>query len=706
MENIMSDKKVLDENQLKPELMGVCTNLVAFPHTTSPTRSYMVGGMIPKAVVTEGASERKIKTGNEYQYAETARKVVAPSNMVVEEIFYVRSLAPGSENQTDRWNTIYVVFKNDEKNAYDVLELPRYHTQNSYIAFEYKYDKKVMRKLEIGATFAKGTIFAQSPRISDSGEWCFGMDLKVALGSFLATEEDGIVVTESCARDKLRCVFEHTREFGWNESDYIPLMLYGSDDDPKPFPECGESIRPDGIVMGFRRRVTEHALVSLTKKALRQPDHVHDILFLAPTDSEVMAVEVISERMKRNANNRSTEYIKQQHTNMLDSYERRQNEMWNNIISWYDKKVKANRGEPIPLTDPLDSLVRFALGSFTRSASSNRINPLQRAVKRQRIPDWQITIKLRQRVIGRTKFKMSGMSGDKGVIVNIIPDADAPAYEDGTTAEVIVNNTPAFRRQVYSMLMEQSINFINLNLHKDVTKLRNEGKYKEAFEALMTFYETGFPEFAEIVKRVVPDEASQYEHVDTIVRTQIAVAVRSDSPMYGVKIIEALRNQYKYEPQRIWFTNSLGERVLSKNPVMITSQHFLLLDKFGTDMSAQSLPHANIFGMPAKLNDVSKHASFLRKVQNRNAGEDEVRLRLSQSGAKEVAKNLAMGYSPELREEIARRIIRADDPFEINQLVKPEEYKLNRALRMSVSMLSDSGIVLRKETPLDRSEEK
>lgn len=690
------------ENQLDPAVIGICTNLSVSPQTSSPTRLYMAGGMVPKSVVTNGASERKILTGFEYQYAKTARRIEAPSNMIVEEVFFVKSHHSGAD-QTDKWNSIWVVFKNDEKNMYDVLELPRYNTQNTYVGFEYVYDKAVMRKLTKGATFAKGTVFAKSPRISDSGEWCFGMDLKVALGSFIATEEDGIIVTESCAREKLRCVFEHERKYSWNESEYIPLMLYGTDENPKPFPESGEGIRSDGIVMGFRRRVSEHALVSLTKKALRVPDHVHDIIFTAPTDSEVMSVEVLSEKMKDRSNNRSTDYIPQQHTDLLERYERRQNDMWNGVTTWYNNRVSQNRGEPIPTTEALDYFIRLAFGNYTKNNNTGKVNTLFRAVKRQRLKDWNVTIKLKQSVNGRTKFKLSGMYGDKGVIVSVIPDKDAPMYDDGTVAEICVNNTPAFRRQIYSMLMEQSINFMNVNIHKEVKELRAAGKYKEAYALLMKFYETGFPEFAELVSSVNLTEDNMMEHVDDVCRTQIAVQFRSDASLYGVDVVKELNKVFHYKPQHITFTNSLGERVRSKNPVLISNQHFLLLDKFGTDMSAQALPQANLFGMPAKLNDSNRHSGFLRNVHNRNSGETETRLRISQSGTRETMKNLAMAYSPELRKRITKRIIRASDPFDIDQLVKENEYNLNKAVRMASSMLSDSGYALRRELPSDRT---
>lgn len=706
MSKISKDKKLTyipPENQLKPEVMGVCANLVVFPSVSSPTRLYMVGNMIPKSVVTNGASGRKLMTGFEYQYGKTARAIVAPSNMVVEEIFYVESLLQNKNEMTDRWSPIYIVFKNDEKNMYDILELPKYNAQNTYVGFEYQYDRKVMNKLVNDykdAVFPKGTVFAKSPRVDETGEWRFGMDLKVVPGSFHFTEEDGIAITESCARDKLKCMFEHQRKFSWNEDDYIPLMLYGD----KPFPESGERIRPDGIVMGFRRRVKENALVSLTKKALSIPDYSHDILLMAPPNSEVMQVEVVSERMKNRSNNRSVEHIEQTHNLMLDRYERKQNEMWNNVLRWYHRKLINNRDADILMTDALDNFIRKAYGNFTRNATTGKNNSLNRATKKVKLKDWNVTILLREQVEGRSKFKMAGMNGDKGVIVKIIPDHEAPRYADGTVGEIFVNNTPAFRRQIYSMLMEQSINFININVHKEVVADQKKGDYEAAFKKLFKFYETGFPEFAEIVKNTIITPEDIRELVDHTARTQISVQVRSDSPLYGVEIIRALRKVYNYQPQKIIFTDSLGEVVESINPVLITTQHFMLLDKFGTDMSAQSLPASNLFGMPAKLNETSKHGSFIKDSWNRNNGETESRLKVSQVGGKEQNKQLAMGYSPELRIMMTKRIYRAEDPFDINQIIKEEEYGYNRAVAMASGMLSDSCYILRHERPDDLTE--
>ena len=689
------------ENQMDPELQGVGTNLVVFPWISSPTRMYMVGNMIPKSVDTNGRSERKLIAGSEYHYADNARRIEAPSNMIIEEVFYVHSPNPAGD-VTDKWGSMWLLFKNDELNAYDILELPKYNTQNTYIGFEYSYDQKVMGRIEKGARFEKGTVFGWSPRVSKTGEWMFGMNLKVCTGSFHFNEEDGIAITDWAAHEKLKCLFKHTRNFSWNEDEYVPLMLYGTDEDPKPLPESGERIRSDGIVMGFRRRNSRTALTTLTKKALRTPDINHDILFRAPINSEVMSVEVLSERMKDRSNNRSTDYVEQTHTKQMDRYERRQNDMWNSVTRWYNNKLSTNAGNDLPLSNKLDTFIRLAFANYTRS-SMGKVNPLFRGNKRVKLKDWNVTILLREMVPGRVKFKMTGMNGDKGVIVKIIPRHMAPRYADGTIADIIINNVPAFRRQIFSMLLEQSVNFINNNVHKEVRALRAAGNYDDAFAALLLFFDTGFPEFGELVRDVIFTPETIVEYVDHVAKTQISVQVISNTKLYGVAIIRALREVYAYKPERIIFTDSLGEEVMSDHPVLITDQHFMLLDKFGTDMSAQSLPLANLFGMPTKPNDMHKYGDFLQNKPNRNKGETEARLSISQSGPQEVNKNLALANSPELRTRANRRIIRADDGFNIDQLIKPEEYSLNNAVSMSAGMFSDSGYGLRREVPSDRT---
>lgn len=694
------------ENQILPEVTSVGINLTVSPHNVAAARKYMAGNMISKSCRTKGATVRRITAGFERQYGEHARKIVAPCNMEVERVVY-RKCINSNDAQTDDWGEIHVVFFDCELQRYDVLHLPKYHTHNFYVGFEYQYDKQMLNRLRKGATYAKGEVFATSPGVdNDTGEWKFGMETMVAGMTLPATEEDGIMVRDDYL-ERMGVMFEHIRKFGWNEAEYIPLNLYGTLDNPKAFPENGECVREDGLVMAFRRRDGNSALVSLTKKALMRADRLYDVKFYAPPGSIVKNIEVRSERLKDRSNNRRVEKPSYPHTKLLEQYETEDNNMWYDLKMWYFQTIRRySTTEDLPFTCELFAFIYQAFGNVTKDHAIAKPNFVKRTHRNKALLDWNVKITLKEEVHGKIRFKMSDTVGGKSVIVKTFKKEDAPVDDYGRSAEVIINNTPAFRRQIYASLMEASINFINLNIYDEVIKMRNSGDYQGAFKTLMRFYETTSPEFADIVKNVTstsPEFAN--DHVDYVARTEmISIQRRSDSEVVGVEVIRRLSEQYgHYKPTCVTYTNELGERERTLEPVIISSMYYLLLDKFGTEMSSESFPKRNLFGLPAKLNANDKYNKFYRSKVDRNTGETEARIAVSHEGGEETARMLTLANSPEAARMAIKRIIRSDDPFAVPEVIKPEEYKSNRALQLSMNMLTDAGYELRTENENDLS---
>jgi len=686
-------------NQLFPDLMSVNTNLNIAPGGDSASRIYMEGNMVPKSVVVSGASTRLITTGFEKQYGDQARSVICNSDMTVEEIFYVHS-SKGDGILSNGWKEIYVIFKNEDKNYHDLLVLPRFNTQNTYVGFEYVYDKDMMRRLKIGATYSKGEVFAKSPRVSTSGEWMFGQETIVCAMSHHSTEEDGIRMTDRYAQEKLRAMFKHNHSFEYNESEWIPLNLYGTLEDPQPFPPIGQPIRPDGFVMGFRRRSGCNPLVSLTREGLMRPDPLYDKIFRAPPSSIMMDVIVEGEKIKDRSNNRSTDQIPQQHNNALREHEGMRNMFFVNVVDWYERLITRNGNTEPECSFELDKFVRDAYGCYTkRNGIPNQLGYSYKGIRQK---DWKVTVLLKEEVAGKVKFKLAGTNGDKGVAVEIIPWQEAPHNSDGVYADIIINNTPAFRRQIMTMLAEATTNFINLQLHKEIKSLRAAGDYKKAWERLYLFYSTGWKEFAEVVDKAFPTQEERFEHVDYVCNDKITVNQISNSEVFGINIIRELRKVFKYQLEKLKFTDAFGREVESHNPVLLTSMYYMLLDKFGTDDSSQAFPKANPFGLPASDAHGDKHTNWHIDKGSRNIGEGETRWEAASNGAKENVKQLAIANSEIVRTNVIKRLLRADDPCDIECIVKDEEIATNRAVIMGSEMLSDSGYILRKERPEDR----
>ena len=349
--------------------------------------------------------------GFEKQYGHTARKIKAPSNMIVSKVFYRGSFQADGVTADD-WAEIYVVFFNEELQRYDLLVLPRYHTQNSYVGFEYVYDKDMLRRLrEENATFSKGEVFAHSPNVGETGEWNFGIDALVCGLTADYTEEDGIAVTDYFI-EKITTMFEHRRKHSWNESEFIPLNLYGTPEHPRPFPENGETVRDDGIVMGFRRRNTSSALVSLTKEALMRPDPNYDILLYAPANSVVKSIIVTTERYKNRSHNKSAEKITQPHTELLERYEGLSNRMANDVSQWCHRlESKFREDEDLPITNELNTFLTKQLGSVTKDLGTGKYNMTKRTDRNKSLLDWNVEVILKERVRGKKRFKLTDTQG-------------------------------------------------------------------------------------------------------------------------------------------------------------------------------------------------------------------------------------------------------------------------------------------------------
>lgn len=700
----MAEKPIYKKpfNQLAPELMSVGINLNPFPYSVSGSRQYMLGGNIAKATSIKGSTTRRNPTGYEVQYGDNTRRIEAPSNMTVERTFYQRSLQPGT-GLTDDWAEIHVVFFNEERQLYDLLTIPRYNTQNTYVGFEYNLNKDNLRKLnQENATFRKGDVFAYSPNLDDTGEWKFGTEAMVCGMTAHYTEEDGIGITQSFA-EKLSVMFQHSRKFSWNEGEYIPLNLYGTIDNPKCFPENGEQVRADGLVMGFRRRDTASALVGLTKKALMRPDRTYDMLFYASPHCVVKNVSVKSERYKNVSNNKKQEKITQPHTQLLERYEQRSNAMAFEVQEWYYRLDAKFKDSDLPATPELQEFISKQLGDVTKNFTSGRYNQVKRTYRNKNLLDWNIEILLKENVTGRKRFKLTNVFGGKGVIVNIIPDASAPRYKNGRRSEVIVNNTPAFRRQIFASLIEAGANLIGLEIEDRLKELvKGKDGYRNAFKELSKFYRSTAIEFADIVQMACPTESEQFDHIDYVLSDKICVQRRSNAQLYGADILRKMREEYpEIKPQPVTYVNEIGQEITTMFPVIISSEYYILLDKFGTDMSCQSFPKRNIYGLPSKLNHGDRYRNWHRDQSGRNVGEAESRQKQTQMGGEEIVRQLAAANSPYVAIMMTKRIIRADNPFRIKSIIKPEEYAMSRSLGMAMNLLNDAGYSLRKERESD-----
>lgn len=689
-------------NQVTTRTKGVSVGMNSNRECASPSRCYMLGKNLGKAAVIHGNTNRKFPSGEEAEYARTARKIETLSDVQIEGIFSVKDIQNTSEPM--EWGNVYLIVKDIETGYYDLIEMTKFNAQNMDLGFEYRYDQDLLRNIKVDARFKKGTVFASSARITDSNEWCPGVETRVAPMSHVYTEEDAVVIFESYAK-KIGVTFSRNHEHQWNEEDWVPLNLYGTIDHPQPFPLSGESVRHDGIVMGFRRKDQMAALAGLSKKALMNPDPVYDVLFYSTPGCTVADIEVQTERYKNQSNNRKAEKATQPHTLILEKIEESYNTFYNDVLRWFQRKSYQYSGN-VPLTDHLWNFIIRCKGGVTRDfhtpGANGKFHKVKRKIYNIPLKDWRVVIKLKENVEGKVRFKNTGMDGNKSVIMKILPDEMAPVDDYGNRAEMIVGNTPAFRRQILSSLIEQDVNFINIHLWPKIKAAKEAGNYKEAWDIAYKFYDTVNPSFAELAESLSAED--RMNHIDWITKDENEFCVKGSSgtDIVGMKIVDRVEKAYpEIKPTPVTYINEYGETKRTRYPIGITSIYYIMLDKFGDDISCQSMPKLNIFGLPTSLSKHERAREFYRATLNRNVGETEGRLFINQKGGAAAVRALSLANGPKNLDRAVKRILRSPNPFLIEQLVLPGEEKDNHSMQVINNIMSDFGVRLRKETDSD-----
>lgn len=233
--------------KIREELIGIHA-INAFVANDSSARSHMMSQHISQILTIEHGDEKIIQTGLEKQFgANTFSKKTLTDVRVLRVIPRYKGISATSVYAITE---IFIIVEDIKTGELDYLEIPYHFSLHQYFGFKYKWNTELINNLMPGDIVPKDTIFADSPTITDNSGYCFGINANVLLATVPEVAEDGVVVSKSMSERLTYSLFE-TRvvEFG---SDTFPLNIYGDENNYKAFPEIGEMVNDDSVIMVLR----------------------------------------------------------------------------------------------------------------------------------------------------------------------------------------------------------------------------------------------------------------------------------------------------------------------------------------------------------------------------------------------------------------------------------------------------------------------
>ena len=214
----------------------------------SSPRGYMMGQHLSQSLTIMNGDEKIIQTGLEKQLGENTFSKKVERDCIVHKV--IKRYESVSSGGIDKDVEKLLIVEYTDNGELDFINVPTYYAAHQEFGFEYVHNHDVLDKIRVGNILPKDTILADSPTKTKNDGYKVGVNANVALLTMKEVAEDGIIISKELA-EKMAFVMYEKRvvECG---SDSFPLNMYGDEKTYKPFPNIGEQINNDGIIMALR----------------------------------------------------------------------------------------------------------------------------------------------------------------------------------------------------------------------------------------------------------------------------------------------------------------------------------------------------------------------------------------------------------------------------------------------------------------------
>lgn len=597
----MNPEEFVSDLNVPPQLVGTPALLAPMLHQTSSQRALMLSSNVPQVMVVHGAETARIQTGFETKYGRYELDSSARDQDVQILEIVPKFKLDISKNQINYNPTITVVYVGCDDNLIGSFDVNTYTSLHN--GFGYINKKMNQHNLSKGNFIDKNMKFQTAPN-HDNGLYNLGVNAKVCYIPMWDTTDDAFVISKSLAKKLEHTVIE-TLTIDIHPDD-IPLNLYGDYDDYKCFPDIGESVRQDGIILGFRTLGKSSFLSDLTQEALMRPDHNHDELHMAPVGAEIIDVEIFTNHKKYQ------ELCTGIYSQMM-TYQTQYHNYYATMIDIYEKYKKANyqvRPEFNALITQYKGLCYFRGGKGMLLMN-----------KKEPVDFIQIRLTYAYTRKVSRGFKLTSRDGAKGVISSIWEDEDMP-----NGADLLIAGESPFNRLNLGQNTEQFITFFADTIQGTINSLNMSTD--NAYEYILEAIHDVRPVYAKFIRERTSRQDLKEQFVQACKEDGLYFIIPPFTNSITPEMMSNIIKKYNLEQSSLVYnaTHADGtkERIETKFKTIVGSKYIYLLGKIPVDqLSCIEFGYVNQFKTPTKPKAKSTKTQSLFKQTPIRFGEDE-----------------------------------------------------------------------------------
>lgn len=690
----------VDDHAIHPGMVPISSINPFFPYV-SYARQNMATGYLTQSNVVKGATRKRIRSGFEREHAKGTFKHMFDTDVTIIDVIhkFPKSFLknPNAVNPMD-----IVIYEEHDTKRLGCVELEKFHVMHMHYGFNYDFREEVVSKLGRGTKFPAGTIIADSPNVTEDGDYKIGLEASVAYVTDPAVSEDGLVISQTFA-DRISTSGFETRTFSCGRTHY-PINLNGTPTDYKSIPDIGDRINSNGLIAAFRPFDPSLDPVYMTERKLMEPAYGMDVPLYGMANARVVDVNVMHNVQREDRG------LPTQFTEQLRKYWEAQKKYYLAILRTCLGRHGGYLNEHANVTPELwrvlyDAIV-FCGGDLVDEGlwdpKERDLLERQRSYRNDPLDEWRVDITFEYKTEVAEGPKLSNTQGSKGVSVAVWPDDCMPVDEFGNRAEVLQYGGSTTGRMTLGQMHEQMVGSVGRDIikrirrdygigdfeqveYEDVFNLllkEGEDKANKWFEYILGWYEIvssdmDYPIVSQFrkegdrwiqhVAHVITDGNQPYGmYIHTTPGTEVRMREVNKRILEGEYAPEISKVKFKWPDDK--------EYTVTRQPILIGPTYFLALEKTATDWSGVSSSKVGHFGTTAKMTQSDRYAKPGRETSTRTMGEDENRNLAKTLGGEVLADIHDRNNNPLVHREICKAIVTADKPTNIDNAVDRNEY--------------------------------
>ncbi len=669
-------------NEYDPRLLNIAA-VVPFVRANSSTRMQMAGSQMGQSLTVHGSTLPRTMSGVMRELGNYTFAIRMPADGIIRAVIplYRASNGYGAIKESP---ISHMIYQDMDTGELGYLELPTYHRLDKHFGFRYVY--RINPTTLIGKGLEKGTIIADSPNKTADGDYKLGVELNVAFMSIPAIIEDGCKLSRSAAKKFTTTAFDQ-RVSKWKK-DWYPLNLFGNDTTFKAFPDIGERVGPDGLLLCLRRYDEDTALVDMTPEALRTPDYFYDHTMYVHPNAKVIDIRVYYDGTKKpilpaGMDEQVHKYIKSSETcyeNIFSEYKK------------YQKELTRLNQRMIPSREIQMHLVR-ALADKGHTPDGRLVRNYSLAP----IEGYMIEFTLEYDLVPTVGFKLTGLHGDKTIICDVDEDENMPIDIDGNRVEIVRDGDSIFKRMNLGAVYEPTLNAAardHVCRLREMMGLPRKNPTKEQVMAVIhsasqESINTVYQHLVDFIRDVAPvhyealnDPESPVVPVDYLVSVFVDglyLLKPTDDDLDFEEMMAVIYDKYPPVEGPVKYYLRNGRELVTRSNVLVGSMYYLLLNKTAGDWSAVASAKLQHFGIPCRVTAEDKYRNPALQNPIRLWAEYEVHMYAAVFGGQVMADILDQSNNPVVHKEVIKTIINAAQPTNIECLVDRRKHPLGNA---------------------------